>query len=219
MRVTPNITKCDVKNRWMNGAASGVRMRGVQSLRRSGKSSGNRMGWGSREGRRIMLTSDVEESCAGEDVTDLFVLMQMPISYRRERTMSIPLPNRVMTKQATSRKLGHSLLKERFQLAFIRVPQPLLSDIDRVSVLVASLLRQFVDLSLPCSLFVDGDSPVQNVELLEQFRRDGFARVVSETLVAGNVVKVVGAHGQWFVWVSGLDWNEVEDRMWGERMS
>lgn len=71
-----------------------------------------------------MLTSDVKESCAGEDVTDLFVFMQMPISYRVERKMSIALPGRAVAKQIKISDQATHSSKNVFSLLSYESPNP-----------------------------------------------------------------------------------------------
>ena len=72
--------------------------------------------------------------------------------------------------------------------------------VDRVSVLIASLLRKCVHLAL---VPLDWDRPVFDVDFIERIFRDWSRRdiIVRQALIAWNVVEVVSTH--WGLWTIG----------------
>lgn len=92
----------------------------------------------------------------------------------------------------------NALFIEALELCLVEIAETLFSDSDDVSVFVSALAGDGVDFGVVCACLSRGrgdwDVPMGYADGGEDGVGDGCTGVVGETLVAGDVVKVVGAH-------------------------
>lgn len=133
--------------------------------------------YAARRSMQQLRTAHVEESRTALDEPDLLVVVQMPASPAKRSGQTLET-------------YADALLEKALDLGLVEIAKTRLADVDRIAVLVLALARNLVRRAVLGRRQV----PVQHTDLLQLLFGHAAARIVQQTLVAGDVIEVVCAH-------------------------
>ena len=132
---------------------------------------------------------NIKEAAALEDIPDLLVFMHMPVQDNIEHHTRA---------RAQPRNFMNALGEEYFERLLVDITESFLGDGHSLYGLVVTFMGDGIDFGIvACRGGGDGDVPEKDADGSERGVAGGHTRVMGESLVAGEFVKVVSAHVGW----------------------